>query len=71
MIRSAKNSKLSMNYGRYRGCSLEEIAKKDPGFIIWFDKYNPGVCDEKLLDYCKSEVGYIEDPLCILELSEN
>jgi hypothetical protein len=25
--------------------------------------------NNKLLEYCKSEVGYIEDPLCIIELS--
>jgi hypothetical protein len=59
----------TINYGRYRNQSLKEIAKKDPGFIIWFDKHNPGLCDKKLLEYCKSEVGYIEDPLCIIELS--
>jgi hypothetical protein len=71
MDTATRKTKPQINYGRYRNRDLKEIAKKDPGFIVWFDKHNPGICDQELLDYCKSEVGYIEDPLCIIELSEN
>lgn len=54
--------KTYLNFGRYRGRSPEQIARIDPGYIVWlYDNVEPKRCSRELALDCESAVDDNED----------
>lgn len=53
-----------LSFGKYKGMTPEQIADRDPAYIVWlYEHHQPRVCTKSLMLACADEMDEQEEDL--------